>query len=230
MIFSYQHFKNLSTFRNRIVHLWNKSIYIIYFYCRFKYLVLIRRLKPVVLAKERGECFNVLLAASKGKDKQVVKIFNHEKWLGYLIYKKLRNTKIFHEYCSALHQAKELPFIGEHSCRLIKIDKLGGYTTEYIEGYNLAYLPKLSHMSEAKVKKQDILHAIDVLILALEKYCKKRRRLTGDWMIHNLLYDVKNKKIVNINLEGFHTYSAPVEENDINLLKGRLNHARDSIK
>jgi hypothetical protein len=40
----------------------------------------------------------------------------------------------------------------------------------------------------------------------LRDYNNKHGSLIGDWALHNIIYDLESKKLLNIDLEGFYTY------------------------
>jgi len=42
----------------------------------------------------------------------------------------------------------------------------------------------------------ELLHALDVLYANLNKYYRKFGIVSGDWMLYNLVYDKKTKKIL----------------------------------
>lgn len=120
-----------------------------------------------------------------------------------VIYKKLIDEAINHDIFGQ--------FI--HKPENIYIEDDGSYYCENIRnGIRLYDINLNSNINT------DILDNLDNLIKCvkdlkeiLNNY-KKKKPLFGDWALHNLIYCFDTKRIYNIDLEGFYTYSYILEE------------------
>lgn len=79
----------------------------------------------------------------------------------------------------------------------------GSYKSLFVHGYRLDLL-EFYELSDAVLKK--IIAETEVLLRNLN-IATENGELIGDWALHNLVYSLSEKKIVNVDLEGFIIYN-----------------------
>ena len=107
--------------------------------------------------------------------------------------------------------------LGKHIVSGRNLTYPGDYSSPIILGMTLSQLSKVSNitwnaMDPSQIKRHQLITAIGQLQTAIRKTIQnpdlsKKKFITGDWALHNLVYDEKNNNIVNVDLEGFYTYS-----------------------
>lgn len=138
----------------------------------------------------------------KPKDGMIYKYLNHDNSVGVLLYKRLRKKKYYGIFKRIIEQSHILPWLGKHIVRGECIRPVGSYRSPWVNGFTLAKIP-YPKLTVAQLIQLSC--AISVFIGNLTKYLK-RRSLTGDWALHNVMYD--GRQLINIDLEGFFTYSS----------------------
>lgn len=120
-------------------------------------------------------------------------------------------------YKKCLFDSCNFPIIGKYIEKAITADDNGNYSMNYISGPNLMdILPKNHQLcknanwtsKELKLEKnicKNILINLIQLEIDLNKY-GKTNILSGDWFLHNLIYNYEKNMIINIDLEGFYSY------------------------
>tara|TARA_B100000767_G_C19777937_1_gene543821 strand:- start:7614 stop:8189 length:576 start_codon:yes stop_codon:yes gene_type:complete len=94
------------------------------------------------------------------------------------------------------------PEIQEHISKGHDLEANGSYKSEFLHGYRLDLLGSYTLDS---VVYSSVLDQCQVLVSRLVQLDAKKE-LTGDWALHNLVYSLKYKRIINVDLEGFLFY------------------------
>lgn len=146
----------------------------------------------------------------------VYKTLNKRNKTAIQISSELKNENKLKEYIAQLNSYK-LPIIGKFIKPPSNTHNNGNYDMKYVEGINLMDILKENNekckkagwnSKEVKLEKyigMDILNKLFILESSLYEYSKSFS-LRGDWFLHNLIYDLNDKEIYNIDLEGFYTY------------------------
>ena len=152
----------------------------------------------------------------KISDGIIKKILNTNNLTAKKIIKELKNPENLKIYKIHL-VSHNLPIIGNFIEKPINIKDNGNYSMKYIEGINLMDILKKQDekcliagwdSKELKLNFEtgkDILKHLLYLENKLHEY-GKIYSLRGDWLVHNLIYDIKKKQIYNVDLEGFYSY------------------------
>tara|TARA_Y100000816_G_C26067466_1_gene561109 strand:- start:69 stop:1052 length:984 start_codon:yes stop_codon:yes gene_type:complete len=159
------------------------------------------------------------------KENKVYKKVNKNHSIGKNLINQLKNPTNRNRYIKALNSDK-LDIIGEFIAPPLEIYDNGDYNMKEINGVNLMdILPRNNHlckMANWKSKQltldktlcKSILEQLIVLETSLYRY-NKITTLSGDWFLHNLIYDFSMNKIYNIDLEGFYTYKGKSDMSDL---------------
>ena len=197
-------------------------------FLHFVFLVNIKGWPPLKIdARITNSVFYVSLNKS---DEQiwVVKIPRLNTIHGSLLYKKLLDRRNFIEYSSMIKSASADPILGKHFPPTKDVKQNGGYSSLYIEGYNLFTLQddlRLGRNLPQDINFPDLIKAINELLDSLSKFGQQNGRIYGDWALNNLLYDKLAKKIKNVDLEGFYMYRQDQPEADVRHIEKILNAA-----
>lgn len=159
------------------------------------------------------------------KENKVYKKVNKHNSIGQNLITQLKNPTNRIRYVKALN-SNNLDIIGEFIPPPLEIYDNGDYNMEEINGINLMdILPKNNPLCiNARWKSKEltldktlckcILEQLLVLESRLYRY-NKITKLSGDWFLHNLIYDSSMNKIYNIDLEGFYTYTGKSDMSDL---------------
>jgi len=79
----------------------------------------------------------------------------------------------------------------------------GSYKSSFVHGYRLDLLESYELSNEAL---KEIIAETKVLLRNLN-IANENGELIGDWALHNLVYSLSEKKIINVDLEGFIIYN-----------------------
>ena len=95
--------------------------------------------------------------------------------------------------------------LGDHIVQGTCLNKKGDYKSPLIKG------PRLSNFDQIKELPTNMLIAVvissGILVKAITNYYRQKGYLIGDWTLHNIIFNIKTGYLVNIDLEGFYTYS-----------------------
>ena len=98
----------------------------------------------------------------------------------------------------------EIPFsLRVHVVKGFDFEDDGSYKSSFVHGYRLDLLEFYEFSNE---DLKEIIAETEVLLRNLNK-ANENGELIGDWALHNLVYSLSKKKIVNVDLEGFITYN-----------------------
>jgi 2-polyprenyl-3-methyl-5-hydroxy-6-metoxy-1,4-benzoquinol methylase len=141
---------------------------------------------------------------------------------------------------------KNLPsdrWLGKHCAKVTAFRKNGGYHSEYVKGDNLAQLrdEMLETRSLGTEYLVNLKEALKSLLIDLHGYVSEHGQLIGDWPLHNLIYCADQRRIINVDSEGFFTYDGSGHEcrlefiesnilNFIELIKLMISRDRDASK
>ena len=124
-----------------------------------------------------------------------------------IIYKQLKNPRIKKRIRENFDKYKNiiLNTNNQNICSIeaFNVEDDGSYKCNYIKGftlYQIKYRKKFGLNDVINQEKSNIIDAIEDL--------KKEiiRMKSGDWHINNLVYSLKEKKIYNVDCEGYFTY------------------------
>lgn len=126
-----------------------------------------------------------------------------------LLYKKCFSSKLindlkddtnYYKYKNIIEGFKDYNSISNYILFGNVFNRNGDYICEYLEGYRLDHLYRINDIKLLNKIELKIYEIIDVLK-------KNINYLAGDWGVQNLFYSLKYDKILNIDPEGFFTYS-----------------------
>lgn len=125
-----------------------------------------------------------------------------------------------------LFAGHEFPeYLQEHIIKGFDIQADGSYKSAFVHGYRLDLLGERTIPPGQKSK---IIIEIDSLAKKLIQ-ANNAGSLTGDWALHNLIFCLELERIVNVDLEGFVTYSPLPTWVDISDIVQWLKEALDKI-
>lgn len=148
----------------------------------------------------------------------VIKELNKTNIYSNKISNSLKNPKEFIKYKNAVINSNKLHLIGKNIGQAINVEDNGNYSMYFVKGYNLMDLLSKNHRlckkagwisKELKLEKnlcKKILSCLIHLEINLNKFVKINK-LSGDWFLHNLIYNKEKHEIFNVDLEGFYTYN-----------------------
>lgn len=160
--------------------------------------------------------------------RKLLKIISAKHHYGEHLRAELKNKETFGSYEHRLLHLKNLPLISEHIVQVHKVYRSGSYLCDYHDGYNIA---DVEARNNNNALKKEILVALNNLIAELEQYEKiTGETLIGDWNLQNLLYLPKQKKILNVDLEGFFTYSSDYKAHEYKYYENHISWIKKRIK
>lgn len=140
--------------------------------------------------------------------------------LGNIIINQLKDINIFKKYKKIIEESYKNKYYGKYTIEGFDVEKDGSYKCKYIEGYRLDKIDK----NILNIDKS-ILNKIKIQINKLKNDLNKfKLNLQGDWAIHNLVYNIKDDRIYNIDLEGFYSYNKLPKWGNINKINYWLNN------
>lgn len=185
------------------------------------YFFVLRKLRGYSKLHLKKKITNGIFEVFLNKDRRfVVKINRRDTKSSLRLYKRLRDGIEYENYKKTLIKSVDLEFINHHTPDVIEVYQDGGYKSSFIKGVNIQILKQelienKNNLSNTELA--NILCAIEDLHKDISSFYKKNNFLPGDWMLHNLVYDELNKKIVNVDLEGFYNFQGFVPEKINNL-------------
>ena len=168
------------------------------------------------------------------KGDRIYKYLRSDTEVGDKLHKRLkkqRNQIIFKKLVECLCLDKT---IGNYIVPGYCLSKKGDYYSPMINGITL------SEWGYLKCQTPELLVSLiisgSLLLQALERYYDKKGYLIGDWTLHNIIFNPETGYLVNIDLEGFYTYS-PVGlnlswdngESDYHTIKNRIKGLQQKI-
>jgi len=107
-----------------------------------------------------------------------------------------------------------------HVCIGYDLEEDGSYKSEFIHGFRLDLLKdySLDASAVAAIKEQC------TVLLSQMAVVNSKNQLIGDWALHNLVFSLKYKRIINIDLEGFLFYDPLPEWADYDTIEGWLSN------
>ena len=194
-----------------------------------------RGYRPLNTNKDFGR-FCIYVGKAKGR-KVVLKILAHKYPEGRQLRKELKDPERFGEYRDIFTSLDRFPYLSEHICELIRLDRSGDYVCEHVAGPNLLTVQReieagTSPLSNDRELAGKILAATRVIIARMEDYNREYGCVRGDWPPGNLIYDADRDRLINIDLEGFYSYRHPVPGgvNDLAFIMGRMKPVLDSLE
>lgn len=128
----------------------------------------------------------------------------------------LGNVNIYAKYMKIIDGTFFISPMRKHICQGFELEKDGSYKMQFLHGYRLDLLDtySLDHISAGQ-----ILHQCEILLKDLAQ-SNENGDFFGDWAMHNLVYSLELKSILNIDLEGFLTYHPVPEWADFGVVEG----------
>ena len=141
------------------------------------------------------------------KDKFVYKHLNSESEVANKLKKRLKKKKnqVFFNYL--VHNLCKDNILGDHIVGGISLDNRGSYKSPKLEGPLLSFIFKKWETTTQFSIRIALIYALDKLLHNLRKYINHKGYLIGDWASHNIIWESNSHELVNIDLEGFYTYS-----------------------
>jgi SAM-dependent methyltransferase len=136
----------------------------------------------------------------------------------------IRDDRRFEDYKQLLITLRADPWLAKHCVDVFRVRRDGGYSSEYVEGFNLADLRDELFDSKAMPKhfRDGLAKAIKHLIADLRGYYTQRGELIGDWGLHNLVFSPEKASVVNVDAEGFFSFDKAKWENNLSWIEGYL--------
>jgi hypothetical protein len=193
---------------------------------RFRYYTLIKGYNNLILEDYvKNGVFKIFI--SNSDPKEVVKFPRKDNIFSLRFTNKLHRKRDFQVYQETLLGLSRLPFIHKHIADVRKIYRNGGYSSSYINGANLVVIKNSDN--EIKYPARDIILAIDLLCESIQSYIEAGGKLSGDWMLQNLVYDEVSKRIINVDLEGFFLYIEDESETQFDVIYMQLNTVKEAL-
>jgi hypothetical protein len=122
----------------------------------------------------------------------------------------LKDPDELSRYAEVLTSLTLLPGLGEHCVKVTNVRRNGGYTSDYVDGVNLAeFRFSLFHGDPLPRRdRQKLMNSLEALIDHMNEYYRQNGGVIGDWSLNNLVFDPNRAVIVNVDAEGFYTYSS----------------------
>lgn len=122
----------------------------------------------------------------------------------------LKDPDELSRYVEILTGLTRLPGLGEHCVRVTNVRGNGGYTSDYVDGVNLAeFRYRLFHGDPLpKRQRQKLMNSLETLIEHMNEYYRQNGGIIGDWSLNNLVFDPIRGLIINVDAEGFYTHSS----------------------
>lgn len=135
----------------------------------------------------------------------VGKRINLNNEVGQTLYKRLRKRKHLQTFNKCITHSCKHPIIGKHAVpgRLTK--GRGNYCSPLVQGPTLGNKQRIQQLDHHNCVA--LIVACEELIHSLRQFKDQNGYLIGDWTPHNLVWNQDNGNLVNIDLEGFYTYS-----------------------
>jgi len=127
----------------------------------------------------------------------------------YKLFRAIYNERSLKDYKQVLQSIGNDQYIGAHIPNLYSINSLGGYTAEWVDGETLEQIAtKIKSLTDDVVEGEvfGLDRAVHEFLSNLESYWDNTDSPTGDWSLHNLVFDKSKGVIKNIDLEGFFSY------------------------
>ena len=135
-----------------------------------------------------------------------------------LLAKKIvKNFSKYKDVIENIHKS-HLPTIKGYD-----VENDGSYKCKFINGYRLDRINKLN------LKYNEIVKIRNAILKLKNILNKNKRKLSGDWVLHNLIYSINDDKIYNIDLEGFFSYPSVPSWGNINFINKWLDDCLKKI-
>lgn len=168
--------------------------------------------------------FYVCVVNNALKSRHVVKLPRGNTSFSRDLIERLKTAEEYESYSSVLTALKKDPWLQHHSVKVWNVQRDGGYCSEYCDGINLAeYRDQFLRADPlSKQQRRGLLEAIGGLLTDLRGYYKDHGKLIGDWQLHNMLYLPEAQTIVNVDAEGFFSYSGGQWECNLSFVEDNL--------
>lgn len=160
----------------------------------------------------------------------VVKIPRADNQYGSIFLKRIRDSTERQRYERVIRSLQNHPTFGSHCPKLIDIRDDGGYTSEFVEGHNLADLQNQMFLVLEPEQRTHLRRALERLAANLEKHLSTDSDVGGDWSLHNLIYSPTRDELINVDLEGFYTFSMKTHRAEIASSLGTIKEVLEYLR
>mgnify|MGYP001164002682 FL=1 len=138
----------------------------------------------------------------------------------------LENSEIYSNFENILNGDFFVSSMKHHICRGYDLESDGSHKMEFLHGFRLDMLEtySLNSLIATQIKEQ-----CKILIDNLSK-ANEKNDFFGDWAMHNLVYCLSKKSILNIDLEGFITYRPIPKWADFSIVESWLNETMNQLQ
>ena len=163
---------------------------------------------------------------------QVIKLARGNTAFSCDLINALKDPTAFARYETTLKNLTRDRWLRNHTVTASRIRTTGGYTSEFVEGINLAQLTEqtLSGACLAQHVQDGLLQGIQQLLEDLTGYSQEHGHLIGDWALQNLIYSPDRQAVINVDAEGFFTYSDGQGEASLPFIETNLLNLTELIR
>lgn len=124
-----------------------------------------------------------------------------------IIYKKNKNKNLlkkvsdeitFLKYKDIIQNSYKKNSLKNYIIEGFDVERDGSYKCKFIEGIRLDKIPDNLNTNQ----KNKLISLLKEFLNDLNK----SQNLSGDWGLHNIIYDINDNRLYNIDLEGFFSY------------------------
>jgi len=158
---------------------------------------------------------------------KVYKYLKRDNEVGDKLYNRLKKSKHVSSFKYLIEKLYLNVIIGKHIVSGICLGVRGDYVSPLIHGITLAENGKIDILDSTHLV--ELIISIGLLTKSLTQYYKIKGYIIGDWTLHNIIFSIKTGTLINIDLEGFYTYSPyglelswNSGENNYSVIKQRL--------
>jgi len=141
----------------------------------------------------------------KSHGNYIYKYLKRDNEVGEKLLKRLKNPKQLDIFKYLIENLYRNSLFGKHVVKGHCLTNRGDYMSPLIIGPCLADNQRLASLPNNTLV--EILVAIGILTKSLTSYYFKKGYIIGDWTLHNIIFNLKTGQLLNIDLEGFYTYS-----------------------
>lgn len=135
----------------------------------------------------------------------IYKYLKTDNEVGEKLLKRLKKTKQLEIFKYLIENLYLNTLIGNHVVKGTCLANRGDYMSPLIIGPRLSDKHRLMSLSNNTLV--ELIIAIGILTQSLTQYYVDKGYIIGDWTLHNIIFNLKTGQLVNIDLEGFYTYS-----------------------
>jgi hypothetical protein len=129
------------------------------------------------------------------------------------LYRHLSKKYYLERFCHIIQSASKQKKLGKHIVEGFLLPGIGNYGSPWIPGLTLQEIKDISSIQEWRAldptgsRRRGLLRAIHQLQMSIKQAHRENGFIRGDWALHNIVYQEDKGRVVNVDLEGFFTYS-----------------------